>query len=480
MNKKLLASAIAAALGFSLSSTSSMALVNMDSETGTAVFATELDIDTNGDLQTSASSTGGQLNAETKLGFGFSGGNSDIYILYELDNGATFSSALTKQNFASASTSDTVSLSQGGAAGDNFVVFNVTASSDISNTALVTLDLHDSVGTPLPNYAGITVVNKSPVNLRYRLFSTPSDVTAAVQGQTVTALKDKTAKLLEFAPFLGIDGQATPATAEVTADFKTFNDGISTTLANIGRVDFGADGTVLNNGVVAATPAEFLTSSTVLTLTGDFSGAASVTLDSVSTCNSTSGTYTGTIADTGDSATFPVGTGTGGVYYVCFTADTSNPMIAGYFDASYAGNSASEVAQIRRNGVELLAPFFTVHSTYIARFYLTNSSDKPVKFSVEVQKDDGVDGQGNPIPDCTLLAPYSDCASDTSGTCTIPANSNKLILANSLLATGQRCSATFRAAASEEAVHGHYTVRNKNTTDWDSYLMISIGAGNGH
>jgi len=490
MNKKLLSTAIATALGFSFS-TATMAAVDLNAGNDPAYFASEMDIDAdlgNG-IVPIAASVASAINAEVQMGFGFSSNTGEaLYVRFDLDNGAQWKSQLTTDNLAIGA-SGSISMSQGGAPGGSHVIFSVSpGNAGFLEATTVTLDLHDS----LPNAAnavgtnprGITVVNKNAVNLTYGLYTT-----ALAASQKSAPLVQTTGKFIDFTPLLGFKATATAATADVGEDFKKFIG--PSTLESIGEITFGTGVStitpILDETVSNAASSNYTTASTQLVVTGNFAGATTdgVYLSAAPVCptagaNTATGDFLGELATDGGSASFAVGTSSGGTYLLCFTADTVNAMQEGYFEASYLGNTEEQAARIRRNGVELLAPFFTVHSTYIARFYLTNSSDKDAKFTVAVQKDNGVDGQGNPLPDCTLLAPYDDCPADTTGACTIPANANKLILASELLATGQRCSATFRVAASEEAVHGHYTVRNRNTTDWDSYLLISIGAGNGH
>jgi len=480
MNKKLLGSAIAAVLGISFSGT--VSAVDLDTGIGTTQFMQEMDVDTNGNLQATAASTG-SLNTTTELGFGFSADNSDIYIRFDLDNGATWSTDLTAENLNTTGCS-TISLSAGGKTTDNYVIFNVTGNEALSQTEGITLDLNDSIAdspTNTNHYAGVKVINKSAVNITYGLYTTP--VAALDQSG---ALATATGKILEFAPVLGLSGATTAATAEVVDDFKLFSDGSlnapTDTLASIGSVRFGQTGTVYTRDLVIATLVDAGgDANTTLTINGDFGAASSIYLSPNTDCSTSASGFTGQIADDDLSATFTTGTSQG-TYYVCFTADGTNTMAEAVYTASYMSLSDVEVGEIIRNGVELLAPFFTVHPLYTARFYLTNSSAKAAPFTVELQTDNGVNGQGVAIPACTLLAPYDACVAENidGNPCMIPANGNLLIKGSDLLASGQRCSATFRIAASEEDVHGHFATRSQTTLDFDSYLMISIGSNSGH
>jgi len=482
MNKKLLGSAIAAALGISFAGTATA--LDLDTGVGTTLFMEEMDVDTNGVLQAVAGSTG-SLNTTHQLGFGFAADNSDIYIRYDLSNGATWSTNLTAENLNTTGCS-TISLSAGGTTSDNYVIFNVTGGEALSQTEGVTLDLNDSVAdtpTNTTHYAGVKVINKNPVTITYGLYTTPTN---AIDQANPISVASREGILLDFSPVLGLSGSTTPATAEVIDDFKRFSgaqvvDTGVDTIARIGTVTFAVN-TVFKRDLTAATAADAgATATSELTITGDFGAAASVALNTNTDC--ASGTnVTGTIAGDGLSASFVVGEATPLTYYVCFTADTENTMAEGIYTGAYLNLSDQEVGEIIRNGVELLAPFFTVHPLYTARFYLTNTSTKNAPFTVEVQTDQGVNGQDVSIPSCVLAPPYDACVAENvdGNPCMIPASSNLLIKGNDLLAGGQRCSATFRIAASAEDVHGHFATRSQTTLDFDSYLMISIGSNSGH
>jgi hypothetical protein len=291
--------------------------------------------------------------------------------------------------------------------------------------------------------------------------------------------------LLEFASMFTLSGTTTTAVAEVTDDFKLFSSATASTnatnreLAQIGTLTYGTSGTVLNAAVVTASASDVLDSNTTLVITGDFAPAADIFL-SEDDCSP--GTSADTIDSTAGTAIWNVGTDVGlsSTYSVCYEADTANPMSTNTYTAAFETFSDVEVGAIRRNGVELQAPFITLATGYIPRFYLTNTSAQAVDFSVEVQTD-GASGQA-----CVLKAPFSDCANNTTTTwaggtgCAIPADSSLLIKGDDLLASAKRCTVVFRAAADDQDVHGLYQQRYQLTGDFDSYLMISIGSDSGH
>jgi len=484
MNKKILSTAIATALGLSLTSTASMALVDLNSTTSTpAVFASELDIDTNGNLLTTTAAE--NLNAKVELGFGFSSSNSDIFVRFDLDNGATWATQLTTENLE-VNASASISLSASGSATSNYVIFNVTGTSNtgLGQDTVITLDLHDSDAGGGPDQSGVTVINKSPVNLTYGLYTTPTDAINKTNALGAT----KTGRLLEFASMFTLSGTTTTAVAEVTDDFKLFSSTTASTsatnreLAKIGTLTYGTSGTVLNADVVTATASEVLDSTATLVITGDFAPAEDIFLGNDDCSLGTSADTADTIDRTAGTATWDVGTnvGTSSTYSVCYEADTANPMSTNTYTAAFETFSDIEVGAIRRNGVELQAPFITLATGYVPRFYLTNTSAQAVDFSVEVQTD-GASGQA-----CVLKAPFSDCANNTTTTwaggtgCAIPADSSLLIKGDDLLASAKRCTVVFRAAADDQDVHGLYQQRYQVTGDFDSYLMISIGSDSGH
>lgn len=147
-----------------LASGLSMAAVDLDAATGVANFAKEL-VNVSG---TAASFTlGGSavLDVDHKIGFGVST-SQNRYLRYTLTN-ATFANTVGVSDLSFNTTpvapaTTAISVVQGGGAGDNFVIFQVTPGADFLANEVVTFALD----TPK-----IKVADKTKaVELKYALY----------------------------------------------------------------------------------------------------------------------------------------------------------------------------------------------------------------------------------------------------------------------------------------------------------------------
>ncbi|HLO95450.1 MAG TPA: hypothetical protein VK195_14155, partial [Burkholderiaceae bacterium] len=183
---------------------------------GTTAFANELNY--NSAASGTAISVGSLVTS--KLGFGVSGGQNR-YIRVDLGNAKISGAALTGAALAMAAAPAfaNVTVVQGGAVGDSFVVFQVTANaaghaaSQVVNLTLADLDVTSTA---------------SAATVSYKLYETAVDAANA----TASTLYSKSGNLFTFAPALKFSLTTGTNTAAVEQSFKKFDgSSVSATLA---------------------------------------------------------------------------------------------------------------------------------------------------------------------------------------------------------------------------------------------------------
>lgn len=442
-NFALKASVAAVALAFSgLAS----AAVDLDAGTGTVAFASELV--TNGTTALTADA----LDVAHTLGFGVSN-TQTRYIRYDLTN-ATLNTAVTAADLVVAAA--TVAVAQGGAAGDAYVIFQITAAADYPATQAVAFGLSNGAGTA----DGIKVTNKSSsATISYSLYESAAD---AVLGGATGRLSNKNGTLGTFSTGLAFTATTHSTTANVSSLYKQFvanasntPDGfVATNTANIGDTTFGVTGTVTPAGA-AVVIGDLVAAGTKLVLTGaDLSAASVGNRVYLSTDGACAAVGTAGTSITATSAEFVIGAAAVAAKGICFEANTTTPIVVQNFTLAAdvvpaagtdtADRAATALGDFNRNGTILKVPFVGGKAGQGAWVQLTNTSANDAGYTTACYKSSG--------------------ASVAGAAGTITAGRSAQIYAGALCPTGNN-SAVMTFAVPNGSVIGSFVRQNSTSGD---------------
>jgi hypothetical protein len=302
------------------------------------------------------------------LGFGVSAANQ-VWVRYDLTN-AVFDTDvdvadLDVSNFAAA---PDVEIAEGGAEGDDFVIFAVTTAANESQSTELALAL-----------ASLEIKLNATASLSYSLYDDASD--ASTGGATGRVGAVESADLVELADALTVTFTADNAVADVDTDFTEFvTDGLSTI---VGTVEFNLDAALLlpdgtNVGDLDELIMNGADESTVV-LTGDLSfGDWEI----------------GGVAVDADTGVADISTLTDGVAYDVevtvdgdTTIDASEYSLATDFadleDAVFGATNDSEaIGEITRNGTSVKLPFVNVNPGFNQKIIIINRSANAVPLTL--------------------------------------------------------------------------------------------------
>jgi hypothetical protein len=437
MKKKLLISGLALGLT-ALTAINASAVVDLDADTGTNTFATEIDVDAA--TGTTLANPGNIMDATVNMGFGADAGFTR-YFRFDLNNGAEFAAAPSMTLVGTAGV-----ISAGGAAGDTYVIFSWTAPVGTVTT--------DDVSLFVDAAAGVTVYSQDSVTMSFAQYETAGNAVA----QT-SALASESGVLLDFGAALVTTVTAvTPDKIDVTQESKVFDsdgdDGDNTT-TQIANLDIGVDGTTLWTDGEAAAMADLVAVGTELTLSGDFSGtqdltdgvpdgtftASNVYIDNTGGgCNDHDVSFDTLTATT---ATYAIGAGSSPAAGTSICIDVngvsalSETTFTGLYDVTAAANSdvadvsLGTLSSLEKNGStdrltfaltpEGAYPFYlrvVNPSTIAGKVYLTVVTDDGTSETVDlsgVANVDGLNGSGElPAGASTNLVNLNDIFDATS------------------------------------------------------------------
>jgi hypothetical protein len=387
-NKVAVLGAAVAAL-FALSA---QAVVNLDaSPTGAPTYAKEIA------GTVTVPNAGNVLDVTAKLGFGLVA-TQDRFFRFDL-TGSAFGAVVTNTMLSNAPTPlGAITVVQGGQIGDSFVIFQVTGGGQLAT---------DTFTFAIPSLKFTSTASNATIN--YRLFQDAASANG-VGGVPITndgrLLANKTGTLIGFTS--AINTTFAPARTEfaaATTNFTRFCDGTgglpgaagctnanTDTLAIVGGIATYAlaAGTILDANSVALTNInQVLTAATSTSLTSSATnfqvgGTAGFTA-ATNNCAALGAGGTVTPAAAPTTLTYATTNATlAGATALCYNVTGTNNIvdqdIIGRFNyvyqTGYAGPATSTpgvVGLIRRDGVELQAPWFTTTPGYISRFALTNT-----------------------------------------------------------------------------------------------------------
>lgn len=406
--KSFLVSATTAAVLAVLSSGAS-AVVNLDDGTGSANYAKELVVPGTTAL------TGAAVNVTSTLGFGVSGGQTR-YVRYDLTN-AKFGAAVLPANLtiSGAAFANNV-VSQGGAAGSTFVIFQITAAAaGNAQTETVTL----ASGTP-----GLVIqAAGSPVQMAYSLYE---DAASAAAGGAAGRLNSNFAAqtVAGLVTGLAFSTVQNTTTVDVAANpsythFLVGPAGTTTSIAQIGTVSIGAAAAVLDPATgLAVTYGQMVAAGTTLVLKGDFSAAVTPSTTSAGVflggANCGAPGMAPTPATPTTSAVFPTGVTAQVAVPMCFSVTAANAIkipaqtftveadITAAAGSTTADIPAIDAGKFIRNGLVLKAAFAeTTGVSGISRAVsLVNTSALAAPYTVRcmVNSPNPVNGTSGTVP----------------------------------------------------------------------------------
>ncbi|MFN4114890.1 MAG: hypothetical protein ACK4F7_00130 [Inhella sp.] len=366
--KVALAAAVAA-----VAAGNAFAAANIDANTGSGgVYAAERNL-----TAATSHAVGAAADQVATVTFGASLATDAVaYVRFDLPAGKTFTANPTFAVNDSAGAAN-VNVAQGGA-GQSFVIFSVAPALGENlvggNTGIFT-------------GAGITTANKDAISLKYRLFET-------LTNAANESLPLKTATRSEFVTFANAiaitAGTALTATANVSADTgaytkftgpSTEKPVVSFTVAHTARA--------LQSGA-ASVVTDVLANTNAVTVTGDFTAAGGVTLDTSSTCAGAG--VAGTLAGDKQSVTFSglsAADITSAQWYVCYSVNMTNAIAISDYSGSIdlvgqtnytPADGDTGTGSIDRNGTILKGAIGNVNETLSGSVHLTNTSSSAATF----------------------------------------------------------------------------------------------------
>lgn len=389
MKRSLLSVAVASGLVWSVGA---QAVVNLDANPVVpAVYASET-------VAASTKTTGGAfeilgagnvIDVSAAVGFGFTQGTS-FYVRYDL-TGAVFETAKVAGNLALAgATTPVISLAQGGAEDQAFVIFEV-----VDNGAAVAT----TQALTLAN-ADLALTGTGNASIQMRIFANAPDAV----NQT-GALVTKSGALVNQASAITTVFTPNNPTADVDDLFTDFVG--DATVASLGSIKLTLSTTALaaNDGLAVARADVITDATSTYVVTGDFSnalpaGAGAVAVNTAANCG---GVNTVMTVDAGGTKATLTGTGVlldATAMQLCLTPDPATSMAAtSAYSATLtpaAGANGTYAAQtgtlgmILRNGTTLEIPYITTFSDYNQRLVMTNNSATATTYSCTFTPEAGV------------------------------------------------------------------------------------------
>jgi hypothetical protein len=429
VSKKILSVAIAAAF-----SSQAFAAIDLTGGTngvgsGAVVYAKEAITAaqvTNGFVQTTAAGT--ELNTIAALGFGVSAG-SHAFIRIDLTN-AKFKTTVVAADVTlpgkTVTTDYVVQVAQGGAAGDSYVILDVTAVTALTQAQTLQLAL-----------AGLQVSPTAPAAINFAHYSTSPNAV----GQT-GALATDSYTAISVANVLTPTVVAHNAVADVTVSpaFTKFV-GTGTATESLGTVEFkltagsltavGASVTTLSQVANIADGQSSLTVAGDLSFTTDTDGVAAATAANLTIGGSASDTAATNVPSGKHSRFTTAGLAVNTPYTVSVTAEspinagayTLTTNLVGIANAAYGPtNASSALGSITRSGTTVQVPYITTYSDYNQRLVLVNRSNLDAPYSITFTPEAGVTATGKAAATGvlakgkTLILKANDVVAITGGT----------------------------------------------------------------
>jgi len=449
------------------------AVVNLELATPVAVkYASEQNVAAAGTVLTHSNAVGSLANqtATVKLGATLAA-DATAFVRVDLTNGvfagAVPTFAVLSQDAAAATTAAVVSIAQGGAVGDNFVIFSVAppASNHLVGSEVATFVAND-----------VKVTAQNTVGIQYRLFESLSNAVSLA-----TPLKNTSANFIEFSPALtftkeAYNGNDTSVVADVSAAngaYTKFTGGL--TKKAVSKLTMALNAVALQSGTTAAL-ISVLGNANGITLSGDFSLAANtdgtftgaaltrVNLNSDSACATpvaNAATVTGTTATFASTLTAANLTGT---TYLCLEANGTSEIAASAYTGTLTpaanngfkiANQTLNVGAITRNGTVMVAPLAQIPAGWISRLVLNNIGSSDRTYTVRAVNEAG-----------TTITLSGAAASGT-----LTANSTTVVDLSTTMAGGARGTLVVTVNGPEAQIEGMYQIVNGTANTISNHVL---------
>jgi hypothetical protein len=410
----------------------------------------------------------------TKLGFGVSI-TQLRYIRMDLTNvklaAAAASADVVDVTNGAALPGANVSVVSGGAVGDTFVIYQITAAAGMPATDVMAITL-----PALKTTAG----NVSP-SVTYALYETAVQAANAAPG---TSLSTNSGALFTFSSSIKTTIAPYDTVATIATSYKKFNPAAgpnpttTATVAEIGKGTLAADATVFNGqtgAAVAFTDVYAATGSTVK-FEGQFApvGAGSVDVRAP-TC---AGAAIGATVVAADklSATWTPAAGqleAAGGWSLCYTTDGVAVQPVQTITQAITPTAASAavtpvtpakstMGTISHDGTTLQAPFVTINPNFVSRYVLTSTYTADATWEATVINEGAATCAAGGVKSGVLKA-GTQLAIDATSIC--PS-----------LSSGYRMSVIFNIAAPRNTIQGSFQVSDKNAASSPaSYVLVAPG-----
>ncbi len=395
---------------------------------------------------------GSDIDIVSRLGVGLVV-DGRLYIRYTFSNGVL--AAGHGASLVVDSGNADVVLSLGGATGDNFIVFAVTATALIDQTAAVELSLDR-----------LAIGSSGAVGVSYELYSTASEAlfedSAFYRRELATYITTAASASASFTPGTN--------TADVDRGFLGFTSAsISELRANVGSLEYKTvTGTLAAGNGLQVTLGDIVNElGTTLEFQGDFS-FGNWYLDADSNCASPDATLLIDAEDSSMATATLRDVGSNGYHQLCVEVNgETDEIVSGEYLASAtpgplfaaqlfsAARFSGAVGVIELNGTVVNMPNLTTFSDYRQRITLVNHRDLPVDYSFSFTPEEGV------------FATPLDAASGT-----LPPNTTVVLQVTDVvvLTGGNRCAATLAADARVGAVTVSTTQVNVSNGSTDTVV----------
>lgn len=334
------------------------------------------------------------LDFTGKLGVGIAEADQ-VFIRVTLTN-AVFETALVAASLEVDNVAATA-LSQGGAAGDAYAVFAVTA-------GVGGLQIADVVEVLLPDLA---LLGTADAGYGYQVYETLGNAINSASPLYSKSVAG-TVKLVDSLTFTKT---TTNATANVSDDFKMFTGGISTVLDDLGSFDVAAAAVLAADDGLAVADADVFSAGTVK-VTGDFSVGTFQVDDNIACASPTSTGLTLNTAKTELSAAV-------GVFqadpFLCVTLPGDKVIGKGSYEATMAFTAAANAAfaqasstntmgSVLHNGTTIQVPYVTTFADYAQRLVLVNRGGVDSAYTITFTPEAGVTATAGAAASGTLPA----------------------------------------------------------------------------
>ena len=376
LNKKILAAAIAA----TFATNAAFAAVDLDASpvvpanyaSETVAASTET---TDGAFEIAG--TANVIDVDAAVGFGFTAATS-FYVRYDLTN-AVFQTAKVFGDLTGG-TAPTVTVAQGGAEDDTYVIFEFVDTAAIAAVDVLTLANTDLALTGTGN-----------ATIQMSVFANAPDAV----NETGSLVNKSGGLVSQVSSYASVFAPNSPV-ADVDDGFTDFLS--DATEASLGSLMLTIDTTALSaaTGNPVARAEVIADATSTFVVTGDFStaltaGAGAATLDTSATCANAGTALTvnagGTTASLTDTTTFADAT----PIFVCLEPDPAGTIAAtGAYSATLTAAAGTDgtvapitgaLGAITRNGTTLEFPFITTFSEYNQRILMTNNSATDTTYS---------------------------------------------------------------------------------------------------